>query len=460
MGPMPDAGVLAAAAQKAGLSPSMMQMILGAQQAPPPLPPPAQSGNGQVTVTAPLGRGGPVGPPLTPAGRQPVQAAPTVQNVQPFDAPTLTPQNADQSAQPTSIDYNNTNDVMAARAANAQTDPYKIGPSSNPGLYGILPAGLQHGTFRNVLGAISDAFLVGGHEAPAYANEMAREKEGNAMAGIDWNDPNSVNAGLSRLEATGAPGAMAAAQTARQADMENQVRLGQLQITNQFHQDMNANRKDSIAATMRQGAGQTLNNSANTAAYAQNYKLLQQTVSRLYPDDPNATPASVWGFETPDQWHPGDFQGETAGQAVRANTAAAGQANSAAIAHGHDVQSGQNAQTNAQARVSAAQIIAQKASDPNERARLAQIVNSGRPLSPGDQKVWDYLTTHSTGRRSGSGLAPGVTVGGAAAPAGGRAPPPTGPAQSDIAYLRAHPNMAARFDKQFGPGSAESLLKH
>ena len=457
MGPMPDAGVLAAAAQKAGLSPSIMQMILGAQQAPPPLPPPAQSGNGQVTVTAPLGRGGPVGPPLTPAGRQPVQAVPTVQNVQPFNAPTLTPQNADQSAQPTSTDYNNTNDVMAARAANAQTDPYKIGPSSNPGLYGILPAGLQHGTFRNVLGAISDAFLVGGHEAPAYANEMAREKEGNAMAGIDWNDPNSVNAGLSRLETTGAPGAMAAAQTARQAEMENQIRLETIKQTSLWRQSLQGDKVQNIFARDTPTAQGQVGNSPDLATYTQRYNLLDR---RAKMSDPNATAAEAYDIPPPEEWAQTPGYGLNPGQQSTAATAKAGQANSAAIAGAHDVQSGQNAQTNAGARVSAAQIVAQKVSDPNERARLSQLVNSGQQLSPGDQKVWDYLTTHGTGRRSGSGLAPGVTVGGAAAPAGGRAPPLTGPTQSDIVYLRTHPNAAALFDRHFGPGSAESLLKH
>ncbi len=66
----------------------------------------------------------------------------------------------------------------APQPAPPPAEPAAQGDDGNPGIYGLLPPNLQHGTLRNILGAIGDAFLVGSGREPTYANQPVYSPSG------------------------------------------------------------------------------------------------------------------------------------------------------------------------------------------------------------------------------------------------------------------------------------------
>jgi hypothetical protein len=66
----------------------------------------------------------------------------------------------------------------APQPAPPPAEPAAQGGGGNPGIYGLLPPNLQHGTLRNILGAIGDAFLVGSGREPTYAEQPVYSPSG------------------------------------------------------------------------------------------------------------------------------------------------------------------------------------------------------------------------------------------------------------------------------------------
>lgn len=320
-----------------------------------------------------------------------------IMNNQPSINPNLAP------AQST-IDYGNTPNVQAVNSANSANPPQ--GGSDNPGMYGLLPQNLQHGTMRNILGALGDAFLVGSGRQAQYEPRMQRQEIGNAMAGMDMNDPQSMQAAIQRVAATGAPGAAEMADKL-QANYESlQARKLQMEYNQQYRQQMIGSKNDSI---FQRGAPVAMGVAASAKDandYASKYAILDRRAKAI---DPNSDAASAFGVPSPEEWQPGMFAGygmTTNNQQVSTDKAAqraSAQRNTDVGVAGRI----QAAGISAGAHVDAANISAGKPSSAATIDALTAKQNSGQQLTPAEQAVWNKATTISgRGRRA----APGATA--------------------------------------------------
>lgn len=204
-----------------------------------------------------------------------------------------------QSPQQPTINYNNSADVNAVHGALSTPR----GGSDNPGIYGLLPQNLQHGTLRNVLGALGDAFLVGGGKQPEYEQRMQRQEMGDAMTGMDFNNPDSVRAAVSRLYATGAPGAAEMAdkvqQQAEQAMIHKQLQEQALW----WHEQQSHDREQNSLNRIQQITSGQVMSAATPEQYAAAYKQAEAMAQRVGPD----YHATDLGYVDPSQWKPGMY---------------------------------------------------------------------------------------------------------------------------------------------------------
>lgn len=215
-----------------------------------------------------------------------------------------------QSPTAPSLNYDNSRSVAAVQQAN-DANPAR-GGSANPGLYGLLPQGLQHGTLRNVLGALGDAFLVQANHDPEYANNMARQSQGNAVAGMNPNDPASMQAAIQRLAMTGSPDAMKMADQLQTQFESAQNRKAQMAYTNAFHEQTVGNQQEAQIMRRIPYAGGMANSAKDlpsyTAAYQRAEQMAQQIGSQYH--------ASDFGLVDPSSWKPGMQFGLTANNQV------------------------------------------------------------------------------------------------------------------------------------------------
>lgn len=387
--------------------------------------------------------------PRTPAP-SPVTAATLDQNLGTADP------NIDmgtlQSPTPPGLNYDNSRSVAAVQAAN-DANPAR-GGSANPGLYGLLPQGLQHGTLRNVLGALGDAFLVQAGHDPEYANNMARQNSGNAIAGMNMNDPNSVQAATQRLAATGSPDAMKYAD-AIQTQAENaQMRKAQMDYNNIQRAQMNQIRFSGQYQNIGQKASGQIS-TATAATYPQLYAQLDRRVKQL---DPSMDAASALNIPAPEDFQEGSLAhyGETGNNVVQSTDRAA-----------QRQQSGANAVTAAGSRIKAATIGANSHTDaatiganrPDEATFQDQYIaakKAGQPTTTEEDARFAHDTQLSKGRGNRPNLI-GVPGGGHPAPAASGAPVPT---NRDVSYLKSHPEVRAQFESHFGKGAAAKYLGH
>jgi hypothetical protein len=332
-----------------------------------------------------------------------------------------------QGSQGAPFNYDNSSAAAAVNQA-VQKEPFG-GQGGNPGIYGLLPQNLQHGTLRNVLGAIGDAFLVGSNRQPQYAPAMARMQVGQAMAGMNPNDPDSMYAAASRVAATGVSGAAEMSdkivQQAEQAAMRKQY----MEYNQNYREQVIGNKADN---TLRLQAPQVsgMVNSAKTAQdYATRYAQAEAIAQRIGPN----YHASDFGLVSPDQWQPGMTQGLTANQE---------QLSSDKSAQRDVTKRGQDfgyqgrvtsATINAGGHVRAAQISAGKPTSGTIEQGIISKMNSEQPLSAGEQ----YYVQHSPTFNAKSGrqlLVP---------PAGGSgAQPAHQQFQNGMIYHDAHGNSA------------------
>lgn len=342
---------------------------------------------------------------------------------------------ASQGAQMPGLNYNNSMQAGAVNDA-ISGEPALRGGMANPGLYGILPQGLQHGTLRNMLGALGDAFLVGsGHQAQ-YEPRMQRQEIGRAMAGYDPNDPAATQAAIQRIASTGAAGSPEMADKLEQNFQSAQLRKQLMEQNNNYKQQTIQARNDSLFNRMNPVAQADL----AQAKDADDYKArLARWNTRLKAIDPSQD--AVTAFGVPEEFTPGGV------------ASTAGMTNQQITQHG-DRQSGQdtsrrNTDVRAGATIKAAGISAgsrnyatdvgaDKPTSANILQGLIDKQNKGEKLTSSEQAAFDHMTQVS---KKGRSLPPGLTT-----PGGGK-PVPTA---ADHAYAKAHPEARAAFQAHFG----------
>lgn len=320
--------------------------------------------------------------------------------------------------------------LSKANAAAQQVPPsYAQGGSDNPGIFGLLPPHMQHGTLRNVLGALGDAFLVGSGRAAQYEPRMQRQEIGNAMAGIDMSDPKSVSAAVNRIAATGVPGS---------AEMAQQIleRQQMLQQNNWYRQSVINDRNQSTINRQAPFVAGQAQKITDPDQYAKYYQDWDSRIKAAYGPDHTA---AEYGLPDPSDWKPGsmDYAGMTGGQIAREDTSKASideRADAAAkrdatTRRGQDMRSGDS-------RYSTNHRAGRSPTSSGILQGLIDKQNRGETLTPAEQAYW---SSQINGKKGGSrGL---LTTG------GGNPPVVT---NGDVAYVRAHPEAKAKFIAHFG----------
>lgn len=354
-----------------------------------------------------------------------------------------------QDPQGASMNYNNSDDVAAVRSANAANAPQ--GGMANPGVYGLLPQGLQHGTLRNVLGALGDAFLTGANKPTEYEPRMQRQEIGNAMAGYNPEDPDSVRAAASRVAATGATGAPEMADKLQQQAEQAALRRATIEQTGVYRQSLTQSRNDNLFNRMYPLAAADLSQATDAADYAARKARWDQ---RIHMIDPSMDATAALGL--PGEYIPNALT-STAGmnnnQVNQHQDRLTGQASGRRNTDVRAAATIRAAGIGAGSRVDSANINANKETPILRREYLSGKADKaarglGPPLDAGEQREFDHDTQVSRNSRRPTSSA-------ATAPAA-----PSGPGASDAAYLKAHPELRAQFDSHFGHGAAAKILGH
>lgn len=375
----------------------------------------------ELTVTA-SPKAPPQGGDLTP---QPLPDSSGLQSLLPGPVD----KGADQGAQMPGINYNNS---MAAGAVGdaLSGEPATRGGSSNPGLYGLLPQGLQHGTLRNMLGALGDAFLVGSGKQAQYGPRMDRQEIGKAMAGYDPNDPQSVQAAIQRIASTGAKGSTEMADQLQKNFESTQLRKQLMQQNANYHNQTIQSRNDSLFNRMNPVAQADLAQAKDAADYKAR---LERWNTRLKAIDPNADAVSAFGV--PEEFAPGGVSqtaGMTGNQITQSADRAAGRRTSE-----------RNTDVRSAATIRAAGMNVNERATASNKPTASTILqglvtkqNNGQTLTPAEQATFDHMTQVA---KKGRTLPANLTV-------GGGQPVPTA---ADRAYVKAHPETAGAFRAHF-----------
>lgn len=208
------------------------------------------------------------------------------------------------------IQYDNSKDAAAVQQSLANAPPLQ-GGSANPGLWGLLPQNVQHGTLRNVLGALGDGFLMHEGQRPAYSDRMNNQEIGRAMAGY----ANNPQAAIERVATTGANGSVEMADKMENNLQNLQIRQQVAQQNNSYRQAMMASRNDSIIQRMAPMVAGWAQNAKTPADYAAAYARADAAAKKISPD----AGAEDFGYVDPADWKPGAMTGvgATTGQIQR-----------------------------------------------------------------------------------------------------------------------------------------------
>lgn len=216
--------------------------------------------------------------------------------------------------QSTSNRYDNRADVDALHQWVQNNQPQ--GGSTNPGIFGLLPQGAQHGTLRNVLGALGDAFLTQAGDKPRYRNHMENQQLGDAMAGYD-HDP---QAAIQRVAATGVDGAPDMADKMQTNFNNLQLHRDQLAALQANRDAQNQARQQAIYTRLTPMAQGMVSGAKGSDDYAQRYANLDRRVKMM---DPNASAADAFGIPEPQDWEQTPGYGMTSNQQQQASDRAA-----------------------------------------------------------------------------------------------------------------------------------------
>lgn len=370
-----------------------------------------------------------------PAGDDP-QMAPPMSSADQFlqqpnpqmDAPQA-PSGTSQDATPPGLNYNNSRQAGAVQDA-LDGEPALRGGSANPGIYGILPKNLQHGTLRNVLGALGDAFLVGsGHDAQ-YRPRMENQSIGAALAGYNPEDPDSVQAAIQRVAATGAPGSQAMVEKLQASYASAQYHKAQMAQTAAYHAAQTDARIDTRLQAIVPQLGGVLSQVRTPEQYASLYDQISRRIQRI---DPKATPETL-GLPGRDEWTAEGVNGygltaNNVQQSTDRGYARGTSERNADVAAGSRVEA---AQIGAGSRVLGAQISAGKPTNSTMMTNLMDKQNRGEELTGSEQAYFDHATQISARNRRrpppGAAPAPVHPAGG-----GGGSYPTFSPAQAAAA---------------------------
>lgn len=374
-------------------------------------------------------------PAAPPADAQP-------QNPTPVSEVTVT-------AQRPPLHYDNTKDVEALHQGLAADAPTPGGtPGYNPGIWGLLPSNIQHGTMRNVLGGLGDAFLMMAHKPETYRPRMEQQLVGNAMAGYAHNP----QAAIERVAGTGVPGSDQMAMNMENALENRKMREASLAQTNQWHQDTLAERQQyqnsqiearnqSNLQRMIPYIGGLAQGATDKAGYQRVYNQAEAIAQRIGPN----YHATDFGLPNVEDWQPGmtGHAGMTGNQITGDTTKRRGQ----------DMTQ-QNAETAGQYRVRAAVAGAgaRASAQPNSVAYFRQLNakqqafenGQGPPLTD-DERNW--MTKQSTFAKSGGAHRTLLTV-----PGGGQGGPQAAPMPqaSDVQFVQHNPQYKQQFIAHFG----------
>ena len=343
-----------------------------------------------------------------PQSGPPPVITPVQNNNQPLNVPIPTytsppPTGVDQTPSPVGYDYNNSQQAQAVQSA-IGGEPSPQGGTANQGIYGLLPKNLQHGTLRNVLGAIGDAYLVGNHMQPAYEERMQRQQMGNAMAGADPNDPGSMYAAAQRVAATGAIGAPDLADKLMSQAEQAALRRQYMEYNQNYREQIVGEKNQNL---IRQAGPQMqyyLSQATSAADYAQRLTYVQGRIKAI---DPGLDATAELGVPTADQWQSGMIGnlGMTSNQAQVSSDK--GQERETQV---------KVAKIRQNATVTAAGINAngRPPTDAEQRAALQPLIDNGT-ATPAQRQMWAHLTQTSHASHSlivpptGGGQIPTVT---------------------------------------------------
>jgi len=328
-------------------------------------------------------------------------------NNPPIDPSQTVTVTAHKPTQALQTNYDNTSDLQAIQAVQQKQAAMGLGnndPSANPGIWGLLPQGMQHGTLRNIVGALGDAFLISSGHQPMYQQRLQREAIANAQVGMQ-NDP---GAAASRVAATAAPGADTMAN--QMVEQQNQMKLRQqmMEQQNVYRQSVVDARRQSILSQMQPKAGGLVQGAKDSTDYAQRYALADAMAKRV---DPNTNATEAFGLPLPEAWTPGstDTVGATTGQVMHNETSNASiQERATAAANRNAVtMRGQNMGAyNSRYRTDA--------TTPAQLRALQNKQNNGQTLTPAEQAIWER-GTHVSAGRTGTSIPAGLRVGGTGA---------------------------------------------
>lgn len=362
------------------------------------VPPASSTSNDVDGITVAPSKRTPVTPPISLQGIQGVQGPITPPNS--MSGP-VAPSGAPQIDPGPSLNYDNSSSVDAVHKALGLNPPQ--GGSDNPGIYGLLPQNLQHGTLRNVLGALGDSFLVASGHPATYEPRMQRQEVGDAMAGYDQNP----QAAIQRIAATGAPGA---AEMASKLEEQRQM----MEYNQQYRQQMMASRNEGIYQRGQPVAMGIASQATSPQDYAAKYSMLDARAKAI---DPSMTASQAFGIPEPEAWQPGMFKGYgmTSNQQQVASDKGAERGVQVSNNSANNVSRVQAARIAAGGHVQAAGISADRPSEAGTLDDLQTKQDSGQALTPAEQQRWDR-GTHISNGRTGRSLPAGLTVGGSNPP--------------------------------------------
>lgn len=330
------------------------------------------------------------------------------------------------------------------------------GGSANPGIYGLLPKNLQHGTLRNVLGALGDAFLVQSDHPATYAPHMQRQQIGLAMAGLDPNDPQSVQAAIQRVAATGAPDSIELADKMQKNFSDTEVKKQAAASNQLYRQSMTESRQDMALQRMIPNIGAMVRNTKTKDQYTAAFQRAEAIAQRIGPD----YHATDFGLVEPENWTQDNSQtaGLTSNNLLTSEDKGKQRRTSE---RGQDLNYRGRvdaASVGAQGRIASTGISVGKSTDATILQGLIDKQNGGEELTPAEQYTFNHMTQVAHRPRVLPNAVKPKASGGEPASAPGSARVVT---NGDVALLKQHinnPKAKAQFDDYFGKGAAAKYL--